>query len=133
MKYKILGVFVLTISFVLTYLLFRPSSPNSGSLNQESIIISVVDIGSVVLVGLAYIFSFLLLINELKSENNVWRGLVIFAGISFFFFNSKYGGASSVFYNGILSLFREPITWMLIGTLFGHLALLIYKRSKQMN
>jgi hypothetical protein len=86
------------------------------------------------LTGVALLFSCYFLFSKIREINNkIVPPLVTFIVISEVILNFKYGGAF-IKAGDFLSLFSEPIMWLLIATLIGHLILFIYKRNKpQMN
>lgn len=82
------------------------------------------------LTGAAFLFSCAFLFSGIRKINDkiLLPFVIIIAATAGVFLNFKYGGSFS---ENWLGLFREPLLWMLIATLIGHLVLLFYKRNKQ--
>lgn len=86
------------------------------------------------LTGIAFLCSFAYLAFELKKINNKSWMLLIFLPMSIYWLSKISGGGFIESKNKMLGAFGEPIMWLLIATLIGHLVLFIYKRNKpQMN
>lgn len=132
MKRKLLLVSLLTITFISTYLILSLWKNNSSTeINWEYFVGNLIDIGSIVLIGLLYIYSFSTLIDFTDEvRENSWRLLGVFSMLISTLLNYKYGGIYSITKDGLFSLFKEPIVWMLLTTLIAHLILLIYRKSK---
>ncbi len=84
--------------------------------------------------GIAFLCSFAYLAFELKKINNKTWMLLVILPISTILLSRISGGAFIRAENKVIGTFGEPIMWLLIATLIGHLVLFIYKRNKpQMN
>lgn len=84
------------------------------------------------LTGIAYICSYGFLIVEVKKINDkIWLPLLIITTAGGFILATRFTGAFARTENKIIGIFAEPIIWLLIATLIGHLVLFFYKRNKQ--
>ncbi len=83
------------------------------------------------LTGIAYICSYGFLIAEVKKINDkIWLPLLIITTTGGYILAAKFTGAFARTEYKITAIFAEPIMWMLIATLIGHLFLFYYKRNK---
>lgn len=86
------------------------------------------------LTGIAFLCSFAYLALELNKINNKTWMLLLLLPMSLYWLGKISGGGFMGAKNKMFGAFSEPIMWMLIATLIGHLVLFIYKRNKpQMN
>lgn len=77
-----------------------------------------------------WILVFYYFVNELKKiSDKIWKPIVVLVLAIGFFLNYRYGGLFSVSGNGTLSLYRQPIMWLLAGTIIGYLVLSFYNRN----
>lgn len=77
-----------------------------------------------------WILVFSYFINELKKANDkIWKPLVLLVLAIGYFLHYSFG-LFSVSENGALSLFRQPIMWLLIGTTIGYLIVFTYNQKK---
>lgn len=84
------------------------------------------------LTGIACVCSGVSLITELKKiDDKVWLLPLIIIPIGGFFLSRSFGGASVKIESKLAGIFSEPIMWILIATLIGHLVLFFYKQNKQ--
>lgn len=81
--------------------------------------------------GIAYLFSFGFLVAEAQKINDkAWIPLTIIMVACGYILNRNFGGVSARIENKVTGIFSEPIMWLLIASLIGHLFLFIYKRNK---
>lgn len=79
----------------------------------------------------AFICSAVFLIIEVKKINEkLWLMLLITIPISVVFLSRNFDSGSARIENKLAGIFSEPIMWLLIATLIGHLVVFIYKRNK---
>ncbi len=84
------------------------------------------------LTGVAFMFMFYFFIDYLKRTNDkVWKPLGFLMIMIGFFLHLNYSDRFSVSEDGVVSLFKQPIMWMLIASVIGYLAVFIYRRNKQ--
>lgn len=82
------------------------------------------------LIGMAFLYSWYFLFLKMRKINNkIVKPLVIILVILGTILNFKYGGTSVRIENIWIGIFSEPIMWLLIASLIGHLILFIYKRN----
>lgn len=83
------------------------------------------------LTGIAFLCSFYFLVVDVKKINNkASMTLIVIILVGGFILNKNFGGTSTKIENKVIGIFSEPIMWLLIATLIGHLVLFIYKRNK---
>lgn len=76
-------------------------------------------------------FMFYFFNNELKKINDkIWKPLAILTIISGFLLINAYGSRTSLSQDGVLSLFKHPVMWMLIASSIGYFVLFFYNRDK---
>lgn len=80
--------------------------------------------------GGLWALAFLYFIGELKKINNIiWKPVSVLVIVVWIFLIRIYPGLSTS-EDGTLSLFQQPIIWMLVGTTIGYLVARIYNRNK---
>lgn len=71
-----------------------------------------------------------LLIRVKRISDKVWMLLLAVIPLSGIFLSRNFGGASGKIENKLVGIFSEPVMWLLIATLVGHLVLSAYNRNK---
>ncbi len=83
------------------------------------------------LLGGFWILVFSYFVIELKKvSHKIWRPIVVLVLAIGLYLHYDYGGLFSVSKDGTLSLFKQPILWLLAGTIIGYLILFAYNRNK---
>ncbi len=124
MKNKIVLLIVFSVLLLSNGLWFIDSIPSK----ENSFWL---DFFSFCFIGIAFIFTFYFFNNELKKiSDKIWKPLAILTIICGSLLINGYGSRTSVSEDGVLGLFKHPVTWMLMASAVGYLVLFFYNRNK---
>ncbi len=85
-----------------------------------------------ILVGIATLSSFTWLAVRIKKlDSKFGLPILVIILVSVYFLNKWFGGASVGIENMWIGVFYEPLMWLLIITLIGHLILSVYNRNNR--
>ena len=74
---------------------------------------------------------FVYFISELKKINDIiWKLILGSALVIWLLINHEYSGLLSISEDGIMTLYKQPIIWMLVVTAIGYFIARIYNRNK---
>ena len=77
-----------------------------------------------------WMLAFVYFVSELKKINDIiWKLIAVSVVAIQLFLIYKYNGLLSISEDGAMSLYKQPIIWMLVGTTIGYLIARIYNRN----